>query len=65
MNNSNRYNPIPDPGATALLHSIGLLLQQAGMYGMGHNVAQLALQEAFARLETTLALHGAMPLAPA
>lgn len=45
MNNSNRYNPIPDPAATALLHSIGLLLQQAGMYGMGHNVAQLALQE--------------------
>ncbi len=63
MNNSNRYNPIPDPGATALLHSIGLLLQQAGMYGMGHNVAQLALQEAFARLETTLALHGAIEFA--
>ena len=63
MNNSNRYNPIPDPAASALLHSIGLLLQQAGMYGMGHNVAQLALQEAFARLETTLALHGAIEFA--
>ena len=63
MSNTTRVNPIPEPAATALLRSIGLLLQQAGMYGLSHNVAQLALQEAFARLETMLAMHGAIELA--
>lgn len=53
-----KYTPIPEPTSISLLRSFGLLLQQAGMYGMKHNVTALALRESFSLLESSLAVYG-------
>ena len=58
-----KYTPVPDHTAIALVRSFGLLVQQAGMYGLSHNVTQLALREAFLHLESSLAMYGAIEIA--
>lgn len=55
-------NPLPPNTALSLLRSLGMLLQQAGMYGLQHNVAALALRETFAQFESSLAVYGAIEL---
>ena len=42
--------PLSSATASNLLHALGLAVQQAGMYGSGHNVARLAIREAAAAL---------------
>lgn len=60
-----KYNSIPSQTSTALLRSLGMLIQQAGMYGMSHNVTVLATREAFEQLESALALYGTIEMAVA
>jgi len=52
------YTPVPEQISISLLRSFGLLLQQAGMYGMKHNVTALALRESFDLLDSALAMYG-------
>ena len=58
-----KYTPVPDHTAIALVRSFGLLVQQAGMYGLSHNVTQLALREAFLHLESAIAMYGPIEIA--
>ena len=58
-----KYTPVPDHTAIALVRSLGLLVQQAGMYGLSHNVTQLALREAFLHLESAIAMYGPIEIA--
>ncbi len=60
-----KYNAIPSQTATSLLRSLGMLIQQASMYGMGHNVTALAIREAFEQLETALAMYGTVEMTDA
>lgn len=50
--------PLPRNTTLSLLRSLGMLLQQAGMYGLQHNVAKLALREASNQFESALAVYG-------
>jgi len=54
--------PLPPDITLSLLRSLGMLLQQAGMYGLHHNVAALALHEAFDQFESALAVYGTIEL---
>lgn len=60
-----KYNTLPSQTSTSLLRSLGMLVQQAGMYGMSHNVTTLAIREAFEQLESALALYGTIEMAVA
>ncbi len=60
-----QYNAIPSQTSLSLLRSLGMLIQQASMYGMGHNVTALAIREAFERLETALAMYGIIEMTDA
>ncbi len=60
-----KYNTIPPQTAISLLRSLGMLFQQASMYGMGHNVTALAIREAFAQLESALAMYSSIEMAEA
>lgn len=53
---------IPEDSASALVKSFVIVLQQVTMYGLNHNVAQLAIKDAFSRLETALTMHGALEI---
>lgn len=55
-------NHLPPKTSLSLLRSLGMLLQQASMYGLHHNVAALALREAFSLFESTLAVYGTIEL---
>lgn len=60
-----QYNTIPSQTSIALLRSLGMLVQQASMYGMSHNVTALAISEAFAQLESALAMYGIIEMTDA
>ncbi len=57
-----KATPLPPTTVITLLRSLGMLFQQAGMYGLNHNVSALAMREAFAQLESALAVYGAIEL---
>jgi hypothetical protein len=60
-----KYNNIPESESKTLLHSIGILLQQAAMYGVRHNVASLAMADAYDKLEGTILKYGAIEISRA
>ncbi|MEI7903656.1 MAG: histidine kinase dimerization/phospho-acceptor domain-containing protein [bacterium] len=53
---------IPDAAITSLLRSLGLLIGQAGIYGVANNVTQIAARAAFPMLEQAVGKHGAIEI---
>lgn len=54
---------IPSATANAVLRALGMLQQQAGMYGVSHKATQAALEDAISLLGKTLSLHGRLEFA--
>jgi hypothetical protein len=52
------YAKIPDKEAVLLVRALGILFNQAGVYGPSHKVTQSAADTVFAEVQQTLAKHG-------
>jgi hypothetical protein len=56
------YPEIAELDALLLVRSLGLLVNQACIYGMAHNVTQSAIRRVFIELERLLAQYGAIEM---
>lgn len=52
------YAKIPEKEAVLLVRALGILFNQAGVYGPSHKVTQSAADTVFAEVQQTLAKHG-------
>jgi hypothetical protein len=53
-----KYVKLPETEAAMFVRALGLLVNQAGIYGPMHNVTQLATRSVFAELEKVLRIYG-------
>ncbi len=57
------YAKIPGKDASLLVRALGLLVNQAGIYGPAHNVTQSAARSVFAELEEIVGRYGTVEIA--
>ncbi len=57
------YEKIPGKEASLLVRALGLLVNQAGIYGPAHKVTQSAARRVFAELEELVRRHGPVEIA--
>ena len=57
------YAKIPGKDASLLVRALGLLVNQAGIYGPAHNVTQSAARSVFAELEEVVGRYGTVEIA--
>ncbi len=57
------YAKIPEKEAALLVRALGLLVNQAGIYGAAHNVTQLATRSVFSELEQVIKTCGPVEIA--
>jgi hypothetical protein len=57
-----KLKKIPEDTLFPLLRDLSLLIGQAGIYGVAHNVTQIAARAAFPMLERVVGEHGAMEI---
>ncbi len=56
------YAKIPEKEASLLIRALGLLVNQAGVYGPTHNVTQRAASSVFAELDAIVRRYGAIEI---
>ncbi|HRT28258.1 MAG TPA: hypothetical protein P5527_00555 [Kiritimatiellia bacterium] len=56
------YAKIPEKEASLLVRALGLLVNQAGVYGPTHNVTQRAARSVFAELDEIIGRYGAVEI---
>jgi hypothetical protein len=57
-----KLTKIPEETLIPLLRDLSLLIGQAGIYGVSHNVTQIAARAAFPMLERVVGEHGAIEI---
>ena len=57
------YTKIPEKDAILLIRALGLLVNQAGIYGPTHNVTRSAARSVFAELEQAVKVYGPIEIA--
>ena len=57
------YSKIPEKEVVLLVRALGLLVNQAGVYGASHNVTRLTLNSVFAELEQAVKTFGVIEIA--